>query len=217
MFVTVDEVKYEAVDYVSTTIKVGDVSTYKLKVSAEHQYSTCMLPFDYVLPTDSSLVAYECSEYTSRNLHLDEVDTMLAYTPYIIYSEVGYADTLSGIVDVAKYPVEGYVQKGYLVGVVEQIVIAESNYVMQDKGEGMMFYRVGTTPFVLAAGNCFVSMPEEVKAPSLVIGEDSESSGCMQMKVEDIPVKTYNIYGQCVERMLPDAIYIVDGQKVIVK
>lgn len=214
--VTKDETKYEPTDYVSTAVKAEATSTVTLKVSAENQYGTCILPFEYILPTDGSLEAYTCDTYNSDVLFLDKVEKMEAYTPYILHSATGFTGTLSGTVDADLYPAEGIVQRGLLTGTIATKELTEGSYVMQNQGNGTKFYRVGATPFVLAAGKCYVTIPEGIATTVFSLG-GTTSIEIVQEEAIQAPQTIYDLHGQRVEQMIPGHIYIVDGHKVIAK
>lgn len=203
-------------DYVSTSVKASTTSTLELKVSADNQFGTCILPFDYALPADGSLEAYTCESATDDALLLTKADKMEAYTPYIVYSEKGFTATISGTVDATQYPTDGIVKSGYLVGTVVSKELVEGSYVMQNQGDGTQFYRVGDVPFALAAGKCYVEMPEGTNVSSLRIGGSTTSIAPTQ-NTEEINQKSeiINLLGQPVKAMQPGRIYIVDGHKVI--
>lgn len=214
--VTADEIKYLPADYVSTSVKTEATSTLTLKVSAENQYGTCILPFDYELPTDGSLEAYTCDTYNSEMLLLNKVTRMEAYTPYILRSTMGFSSTISGAVDATGYPEEGFVQNGLLVGTVVTKELSEGCYVMQNQGSGTKFYRVGSTPFILAGGKCYVEFLEYVPTAVFSLG------GATGIEfVQEEPVRAsqtiYNLHGQPVEQMISGHIYIVNGEKIIAK
>lgn len=214
--VTVDETKHIPATYTSTSVKAGTTSTLNLKVSDTNKFGTCILPFDYVLPTDGTLEAYTCNSYTEDKLILSKVESkMEAYTPYILYSETGFDATISGTVDASQYPAEGTVKQGCLVGTIVQKELTEQTcYVMQNQGSGAMFYNVGATPFVLPAGKCYAELPEGSQARTIVLNNDAtgiESNLSTEAKAQNI----YNLTGQRVSKMLPQRIYIVNGKKVV--
>ena len=214
--VTVDETKYLPEDYVSTTVQATATSTLSLKVSATNKFGTCILPFDYALPADGSLEAYTCSSHTADALVLEKATQIAAYTPYILYSEAGFSQTISGAVDATKYPADGIVKNGHLVGVVAQTELTgATSYVMQNQGQGPMFYQVDPAyPFVLAAGKCYVELPEGASVSALRIG-GTTSIDNGQLTMDNAPNAIYNIVGLRVETMKPGQIYIVNGRKVI--
>ena len=215
--VTVDETKYEPAAYVSTAVQADATSTLTLKVSATNKFGTCILPFDYALPADGSLEAYTCSEYTADALVLEKASKIAAYTPYIIYSEKGFSQTISGTVDATKYPANGIVKSGHLVGTVVQTELTEAtSYVMQNQGQGPKFYQVDpASPFVLSAGKCYVELPEGTNVSSLRIGGSTTGIESIHNSEFIIQNCIYNLLGQPVTHMLPGRVYIVNGRKVI--
>ena len=214
--VTPDETKYLAEDYVSTAVQADATSTLTLKVSSANKFGTCILPFDYALP--AGLEAYTCSSYTDDALVLEKASKIAAYTPYILYSEAGFSQTISGTVDATKYPANGIVKSGHLVGTVVQTELTEPNlYVMQNQGQGPKFYQVDpASPFVLSAGKCYVELPAGTSATSLRIGASTTGIAPAQ-NTEEINHKSeiINLLGQPVSNMQPGRIYIVNGRKVI--
>ena len=218
-FVTPDETKYLSEDYVSTAVQAAATSTLTLKVSAVNKFGTCILPFDYALPADGSLEAYTCSEHTADALVLEKASKMAAYTPYILYSETGFNQTISGTVDTTKYPADGIVKSGHLVGTLVQTELTEAtSYVMQNQGQGVKFYQVDpTSPFVLSAGKCYVELPEGTNVASLRIGGSTTGIESIYNSEFTIQNCIYNLLGQPVTHMLPGRVYIVNGRKVVSK
>ncbi|MBR5847805.1 MAG: hypothetical protein IKY72_08455 [Bacteroidaceae bacterium] len=214
-FVTPDETKYLPEDYVSTAVQATTTSTLTLKVSAANKFGTCILPFDYALPADGSLEAYTCEAYTDDALVLTKVTEMAAYTPYILYSDNGFSATISGTVDAAKYPAGGTVKSGHLVGTLVPCELTEGSYVMQNQGDGPMFYRVGDVPFALSAGKCYVELPEGTNVTSLRIGGSTTGIESIHNSEFIIQNCVYNLLGQPVSNMQPGHVYIVNGRKVI--
>lgn len=202
-------------DYVSTSVKAGTTSTLTLKVSGDYKFGTCILPFDYELPTDGSLEAYTSSSATTDALLLTKADKIEAYTPYILYSEAGFSQTISGTVNPDNYPAEGIVKQGCLVGTVVNKQLAEAtSYVLQNQDAGTMFYQVDPElPFSLPAGKCYAQLPEGTAASALRIGETTgiEHSEFKIQNSESI----FNLLGQPVKTMQPGHIYIVNGRKVV--
>lgn len=217
--VTIDEVKHIPAAYTSTSVKATNTSTLTLKVSDSSKFGTCILPFDYELPADGSLKAYTCDNCTSEEMLLTCVQNnrMEAYTPYILYAPNGYTATISGTVDATKYPEEGYVKQGYLVGtVVKKELTEQTSYIMQNQGSGAKFYHVGATPFVLNEGKCYAELSSGASARSLIMSDDATGIEST-ISTGSEPTIIYNLNGQRVTKMLPNRIYIVDGKKVINK
>lgn len=211
---TTDEVKHIPAEYISTSVKAGSASILDLTVSSANQFGTCILPFDYTLPVDGSLKAYACNQCTSEELLLTEVQTKIqAYTPYILYSPSGFSASISGEVDASKYPEGGTVKQGYLVGTVVQKELKEStSYVMQNQGNGAMFYNVGDTPFVLSAGKCYAELPDGSEAR--VIRMD-DATGIIETENGKFETENgFDLSGRHVDK-LHKGVYIVKGKKVI--
>lgn len=204
-------------DYVSTSVEAESQSTLALKVSATNKFGTCILPFDAELPADGSLEAYTSTKYTDEVLLLTKAEKMEAFTPYILYAPEGYEATLSGAVDASKYPAEGYVVAGNLVGTLVQTEITAGSYVMQNQGNGAMFYRVGDTSFSVGAGKCYVALPEGVEVASAAMRFDHDTTGIdsVSSSSADDTLTKYNIMGQRIIHPVPGQIYIQGGQKYI--
>lgn len=211
-------VQYDPADYVSTSIKASTTSTLTLKVSGDYKFGTCILPFDYTLPTDGSLEAYTSSSATDDALLLTKADKIEAYTPYILYSEAGFSQTISGTVNPDNYPAEGIVKQGCLVGAVVNKQLAEAtSYVLQNQAAGTMFYQVDPQlPFSLPAGKCYAQLPEGTAASALRIGGTTGIAPTLN-STSNSQFSIFNLLGQPVKTMQPGHIYIVNGRKVVVK
>jgi hypothetical protein len=203
--------------YTSTSIQADATSTIALKVSATNKFGTCILPFDAELPVDGSLEAYTSTIHTSDALILTKAEKIEAFTPYILYAPEGYSATLSGTVDAAKYPAEGKVVAGNLVGTLVAEELTAGSYVMQNKGEGAMFYRVGDTPFSVGAGKCYVQFPGDVASVAMRFDTDVTGIDSVSSSSADESAPKYNIMGQRIQRPVPGHIYILDGQKYIAR
>ncbi len=196
---------------VSNAVKVSNHSTVALTVNSKNKYGTCLLPFDAPLP--AGVKAYSCGAVSGENLVLEEQASLVAYTPYIIYAENGCNTTLSGSVDATNYVTTATI--GYLTGTtVTSEVSAGANYILQNQGEGVMFYKVGDTPFSLAPGKCWLTLPAELQGSARFRLDGT--TGIENVKTEKKIAKTiYDIKGRCVKEMLPGKMYIVDGKKII--
>lgn len=215
LLVTPDEVKYYPEEYTSTSVQASATSTLSLKVSADNKFGTCILPFSYDLPADGSLQAYTCNDYTNDAILLAKAERMEAYQPYILYSQEGFSGTLSGTVDAGAYPEGGMTKQGLLVGTLVQTELtATTSYVMQNQGNGVMFYQVGETPFVVPAGKCYVVLPDGASARNIRIA--GEETGIIETETGERETENKEIYdlsGRLVQE-LQKGIYIVNGNKV---
>ena len=227
--VTLRDVSFSRTDATGNTVSemkldgltADATSTLSVKVSANNKYSTAVFPFD-VEALPNGLVLYSCERTSGESLVLTRQNSAKAYTPYILYAENGYSGTLSGEVDASKY--SETVTAGYLTGTVVPAEISGGNgyYVMQNKGDGPMFYKVTDTSFSIPAGKCWLSLPAELQGSASlrldgttgveeVKGEptvDASQSG----KVKAV----YDLQGR--EVLSPSkGIYIIDGKKSYVK
>ena len=137
------------------------------------------------------------------------------HTPYILYAENGFDGTLSGDVDASKY--SEVVTDGYLCGAVAAQEIGGGNgyYVMQNKGEGVMFYSVDDTTFSIPAGKCWLALPAALQGSASFRLDGT--TGIDEVKGESGKVKTiYDLTGRKVENPAK-GIYIINGNKVLVK
>jgi hypothetical protein len=147
------------------------------------------------------------------DLVLTNQTSMQAFTPYILYAPNGYEGTLTGTVDAEKYAKQ--VTDGYLTGTVvaHEVTGGEGHYVLQNQGEGPMFYRVGETSFNIPAGKCWLSLPASQHGVSAL--QLHRPTG-----IETIPVNTlnssavYDLSGRKVTNPTK-GLYIVGGKKVL--
>ena len=179
----------------STVGTASSTSTLTLKVSASNKFSTAILPFDAALP--QGLEAYSCESTDGENLVLTKQEVMTAFTPYILYAPNGYDGALTGTVDAEKY--QAQVTNGYLTGTVvaHEVTGGAGHYVLQNQGEGPMFYRVGDTSFNIPAGKCWLTLPASQQGVSAL--QLQSPTG-----IETIPVNTLN----------PNTVYDLSGRKV---
>lgn len=210
-FVKSDETAKVPTNYTSTAITVGTTSTITLNVSAANKFGTCILPFDAAIP--EGLKVYSCSSVDGDCLVLTEQQSFAAYTPYILYAENGCTATLTGEVDATKY--QETVTDGYISGTVVTTSVAggAGNYVMQNKGNGPMFYKVGDTPFSLAPGKCWLTIPNAQQSALSFRFQDG-TTGIGSIATADAGNTIYDLNGRVVTNMLPGKLYIQGGKKV---
>lgn len=201
-------------EIILTGLTAKATSTLPVKVSATNKYSTAVFPFD-VDAIPAGLEVYSCNSTNGENLVLAKQSKAMAYTPYILYATNGYEGTLSGTVDASKY--SEVVTDGYLCGAVAAQEIDGGNgyYVMQNKGEGVMFYSVDDDSFSIPAGKCWLALPTELQGSASFRLDGS--TGISEVKGEKGEVKTiYDLLGRKVQ--IPSTgIYIIDGKKALIR
>ena len=214
-FAKVTEVYGFKVDELTLTgITAEATSTLPVKVSATNKFSTAVFPFD-VDAIPAGLEVYSCNSTSGESLVLTKQSKAAAYTPYILYAENGFDGTLSGAVDASKY--SEVVSDGYLCGAVAAQEIEGGNgyYVMQNKGEGVMFYSVDDASFSIPAGKCWLALPAALQGSASFRLDGT--TGISEVKTENGEVKTvYDLQGRRVANPTK-GIYIVGGKKVLVK
>ena len=194
----------------STIGTASSTSTLTLKVSASNKFSTCILPFDAQLP--AGLEAYSCEDTDDDCLVLTKQSSIKAFTPYIVFAPNGYEGTLTGTVDAEKY--QAMVTNGYLTGTVvkTEVTGGNGNYVLQNQGEGPMFYRVGDTSFAIPAGKCWLTLPASLQGVSALKLQRPTGIECIPLLHTD--ASTYDLSGRQVAN--PNkGVYIIGGKKVV--
>lgn len=196
-----------------TGVTAAATSTVSVKVSATHQYSTLVLPFD-VASIPDGLTVYSCNNTNGENLVLTPQSRIKAYTPYILYAPNGFDATWSGAVDATKY--SAVVTDGYLTGAVttHEVTGGAGHYVLQNKGDGPMFYKVGdSSTFSIQPGKCWLTLPEGVQSATAF--RFGTTTAVEQLKVSNENAAIYDLSGRRQNDMNQRGIYIVNGQKVI--
>ena len=194
-------------------VTAATTSTVSVKVSAAHQYSTLVLPFD-VASIPDGLTVYSCNNTNGENLVLTPQSRIKAYTPYILYAPNGFDATWSGAVDATKY--SAVVTDGYLTGAVttQEVTGGAGHYVLQNKGDGPMFYKVGdSSTFSIQPGKCWLTLPEGVQSATAF--RFGTTTAVEQLKISNENAAIYDLSGRRQNDTNQRGIYIVNGQKVI--
>lgn len=208
VFTTKDETQYNIAD-ADLTINVSNQSSLSLKVSSKNQWSTCVLPFTTSVP--AGLTVYEANETFDEYLKLRKTETMEAYKPYILYAENGYEGALSGTVDASKYVTVA--SHGPLNGAIVQQQI-NAGYVLQNQGQGAMFYNTHGGSFTIPAGKCWLTpLENNAKCYSFI----TETSSISNISKVNGKKSIYTLDGKRVCTPQRGYIYIINGQKVIKK
>lgn len=183
--------------------------TRAISITAENKYSTCILPFAASIP--SGVEVYECASVDGECLVLSQAYSIAANTPYILYAPEGADATLTGTVEDKSVD---EVTKGLLTGYAlneHTITLGDNSYVMQNQGDGVMFYNAGGVELKIPAGKCYLTVPESnVKAYRI-----RRETGIDFEEAEEGELFIYNLMGQRVYQMQPGKIYIVNGRKMI--
>lgn len=195
------------------TLHAEAQSTVSVSVSGDSHYSTCVLPFAVdKLPDGVKAYSARRMDDTGSYVLLDEVQSLAAYTPYILYADHGYSGTLSGPVDASLY--QEVVSDGYLRGA----IVAQQQsqgYVLQDQGDGAQFYAMNGTTFNIPEGKCWLQLDSPQSSPALGIQVGGTTTAITTPTAATPITPIYTLDGVRVSEMQPGRIYIVAGHKVL--
>ena len=197
-----------------TGITATSTSTLTLKVSANNQFSTAVLPFD-VATIPTGLEVYSCHRAEGEYLKLERQSSIKAYTPYILYATNGFEGTLSGTVDANGY--SPIVTDGFLTGAItaQEIGGGEGHYVMQNKGDGPMFYRIADDDtFSIQPGKCWLTLPAELQNSVAFRLDGATGLERTEFKIQNSAF-IYDLTGRRISNTKQHGIYIIDGRKAV--
>ena len=180
------------------------VAETELNISVTNKWATCVLPFSSELPY--GVQAYTAGAVKGEYLVLDEMDYIQANTPYILYAEDGYVGTLSGIVEQSDFPV---VKEGLLCGALQAQNIT-SGYILQNQGNGSMFYKVNGD-IMVPAGKCWLDLAGNRNAIRIL----NTVTGIDHVDNHANATKAYTLDGKSVSKPQSGKIYVIDGKKVM--
>ena len=190
---------------------VEQTITRSIVITEANKYSTCILPFNASIP--SGVEAYECASVTDDYLYLTRVYSLAANTPYILYAPNGVNKVLEGVV--VDETVDK-VTKGLLTGFAfndHSVSMGDGCYVLQNQGQGVMFYNAAGYTLTIPAGRCYLTVPGN-KARALRIHREGDATDIEEV-VEDAEVIIYDLTGRRVKEMHPGRVYIVNGKKIV--
>lgn len=212
-FITDEAIGYAIADRSDIVlVKSGEVSLL-LNVNSSNKWSTCVLPFSTSLP--DGVEAYTCLKKENDKVYLASSSALEAYTPYILYSENGFAGTVTGTVTEANLPEDGFVcSDGLLNGAIVPQAIS-SGYVLQNLDEGVKFYNCDGQTFNIPAGKCWLSA-DDAEARSISF-EIVDPAGIDEITTVSTDNSVYTLDGKKVVNPQPNTIYIIGGKKFIKK
>lgn len=191
------------------TLDLGTERSLTLNISANNKWSTCVLPFAAALPT--GVQAYSCSATSGDYLLLDEVTSLAAYQPYILYATNGYTGQLSGTANAAQYV------ETATAGLLNGAVVARNitaGYVLQNQGSGARFYNVNGADFNIPEGRCWLTVPNASRSAFGFVGDDATAVGRLAETLST-SADVYDLEGRCVATPQAGHIYIIGGRKVM--
>ena len=192
--------------------------TLPLNISGENQIGTLILPFGVdALPQGVKAYAGSTIDEAASELLLTPVTKLDACTPYIVYAPNGHSGTLTGTVDMtAEYPATDVYSQGFLTGVLSTTVVNDG-YIMQNQGQGPMFYNAEGSSFALPAGRCYLTLPTSFAAKAVRMRiEGTTGFDNIEIINHDSQI-LYDLSGRRVENPTSGGIYISNGKKIVVK
>lgn len=204
----------------------------EISIDAADKYATCVLMFDADLANTDGLTVYVPESYTTQGglnyfvFKVFEEAVLPAYTPCLLYAKNGFEGTLTGEVKMDGYAYN-VAERGYLYGALESQYITEG-YVMVklDDEEDVKFRNVSqsgiTEGIKIPAGKCWLQVPavQESVASFTCLFRGGDASNIDEVLLDKISVKDGAIYtldGKRVSNIERGKIYVINGQKVIVK
>lgn len=178
------------------------IKTFTTTLAAE--YGTWIVPVDADLP--EGLKAYTCTNTNGNTLELVPATSIVANVPYLIEGEAGKTYEVTGTMKYANN-----LTSGILTGVYEDTEVTVG-YVLQDRAEGLGFYRIGSYPINVTAHHCYATLPE-ASTPMIRISDAT--------RIENVESESDDQLHDLMGRKITDAsakgIYIKNGQKVFIK
>ncbi|MBQ4520776.1 MAG: hypothetical protein II999_09245 [Bacteroidaceae bacterium] len=201
-----------------------------INISADAKLGTCVLMFDAQLP--DGLTAYVPESYdngtTVLTLKMVTGGVLPAYTPCLLYAEGGYEGTLTGTVTMNGYAGKVTGDDGLLYGAIESQTITEGYILQKHDGEEVAkFYSVDglEEEIPISAGKCWLTLAngveEALETPAAVAfffrGGGATKLNAVVMDKTSLDGAIYTLDGKRVNTMQRGEIYIINGQKVMVK
>ena len=175
---------------------------------AEVGVGTLILPFDASLP--QGLDAFVCSSLDGDLLILTEQESIKANTPLIVTGLPG-TYTFVG----ASVASEKCYSDGVLTGVMEQTQVNEG-YVLQNLNGLTGFYRVNPDKSVeVPAYRCYINNVAEADCVRIMFGNET---GIGELNATSVSKgKAFDLQGRRVKKNAARGVYILNGEKVVVK
>lgn len=219
--------KYVPADFSCRPFTTGVTAerTLPINISSTNKAGTLILPFDADLP--DGVKAYGCSAVEDNGdetgtLTLTDEPSFEACKPYLVYAENGYSGTISGTVNLtADYPENDVYSVGCLTGVLSSTVV-NMGYIMQNQGEGPMFYNADGASFILPAGRCYLTLPaSEIKALNFDFENAKETTKITSLSKKEGDLEEdiwYTLQGVKLEQKPTEkGVYLLGNKKVIIQ
>lgn len=209
-FVLQDATASQPQEAVTASMKVtGGVEGLTINYEmAEVGVGTLILPFDASLP--QGLDAFVCSSLDGDLLILTEQESIKANTPLIVTGLPGtYTFVGANVASEKSY------SDGILTGVMEQTQVNEG-YVLQNLNGVTGFYRVNSDKSVeVPAYRCYMNNVTEADCVRIMFGNET---GIGELNATSVSKgKAFDLQGRRVKKNAARGVYILNGEKVVVK
>lgn len=183
------------------------------------QWATLCYPADVQLP--EGVQAFTASSISGGYVYLEEVEGIVpAYEPVLLFS----ADCQSVSLPEAEYinkrnaPIMGS-EGNHFKGCLSSIILRHNTqYVLQQQDEILAFYRVNPSkPITTEPLRSYLEVPQAADSKLFIHYEEPELTSIVRPQSESRKASVRDLNGRPVQRLQRGVIYIVGGQKVIVK
>lgn len=200
---------------------VDNLGKATINISAENKVSTCVLMFDAEIPEE--LTVYVAKEHAGDYIIFEVFGegTLPAYTPCLLYAEDEYTDTWEGEVVLDGYAATVTGEDGVYCGAIEDQTIS-AGYVLQKKDteEVAKFYNINGREGTIPAGKCWLNVTTTTDAATVTClfrGGIANNIDEVMVDKTTLDGAIYTLDGKRVSRMERGKIYIINGQKIMVK
>ncbi len=193
------------------TVVQANQATVNISIAADVAYATRIFPFVPQLP--EGVKAYSCDGADNGVLTLVEVTQPQANVPYILHAPQGCASTNLngwGTADAATYT------DGMLTGVYEDATANPGTYVLQNNDGKVAFYLVAeNNEPTIGANRCYLA--QNYPGVKAFYFDSDTATAISKVTNETANSQITDLSGRKVTTMRKGHIYIVNGQKVIVR
>ena len=139
------------------SIEVGEgVVSVDVNIPAASPFVTVLLPFGAALP--DSVQAFLCEDIKGTQAVLTPVDSLMAYTPYILYAKGGYSATMKGRLSASAYNqrvnAEGVATAGKLCGAIRPQKVVNGGALVSNAASAE-FRKISSARF-MTSGQCWI-------------------------------------------------------------
>ncbi len=171
---------------------VTDTVSYELSIS-KTEWTTICLPFAFEIPSGMKVYSVTDVEEDGVSLVLEEENTPLPFTPYLINAPQGNY-TLSG--EEVTATGEESLTNGLLTGTLVNTYAPAGSYILQSLNEMLGFYHVSIDRMMpVGAYRAYLSYPTNARYGHFRIANNTTSIKSI-LNEEEMGEQTFNLWGQ---------------------